>query len=476
MFNIPRRLFLKYLSIDIILSILSQIIKKIELLIDSWGLASCGRKAGDRLYLQTAPLQKDSFTTEPNDLKPKFSNVHLSKNGTPEQNISKLLEMVGGIESIFGKKDIVILKPNAQWWNQGMTNTNAMKQFIEEVLNIPEFSGEIIIAENHHYAKDNSRGWTTENRNGDFNYNELLAYFHERGFRNVTKYHWHDAGQNPQPRQGNAGNGKIVNGPRDGDGYVWRKDIVYVSPQNRKCMMTYPIFTSAYSNITIDLINGAWKDGKYIERQIKFINFSALNHHGSYAGVTASIKNLMGVVDMTCGYQGPTPKNFFNTHYIGYENTIRKIGMPLQWSFAHRKMDSLAKLVNRLVSSYGIFNFRYTGGALGYWMANIRKPDLNIITAEVVGYRSRTNPETSKRTKTILASTDPVALDYYAAKHVLLPATKNAGDNGTKYIKYNDPDMPPFKNFLIECQKHIGGNLDEDHIKVHKYDFSVNET
>ncbi len=83
----------------------------------------------------------------------------------------KVLEMVGGIEAIVDKKDIVILKPNAQWWNQGMTNTNAMKQFIEEVLGIPGFSGEIIIAENHHYAVDNSRGWTTKKRNGDFNYN-----------------------------------------------------------------------------------------------------------------------------------------------------------------------------------------------------------------------------------------------------------------------------------------------------------------
>ena len=121
---------------------------------------------------------------------------------------------------------------------------------------------------------------------------------------------------------------------------------------------------------------------------------------------------------------------------------------------------------------YGIFNFQYMGGALGYWMQHIRKPDLNIIRAERVGYGSRTDTGRSARAKTVLASRDPVALDYYAAKYVLLEAAKAAGEKGLRYVKYNDPDLSPFNDFLIECQKHAGGNLDESNINLHKYDFS----
>ena len=74
--------------------------------------------------------------------------IYEAKNGTPEQNMIKVIEMMGGINQFIGIDDIVVLKPNAQWWNQGMTNTDAMKGFIDLVLGIPGFKGEIIIAEN----------------------------------------------------------------------------------------------------------------------------------------------------------------------------------------------------------------------------------------------------------------------------------------------------------------------------------------
>ena len=127
------------------------------------------------------------------------STIYEVRNGTPEQNIEKVIEMMGGITRFIGEDDIIVLKPNAQWWNQGMTNTNAMKGFIELVLNIPRFRGEIIIAENHHFISilnSNNRGWTTKFRNGDFNFNELVEYFQYKGYRNITKYHWINAGLN----------------------------------------------------------------------------------------------------------------------------------------------------------------------------------------------------------------------------------------------------------------------------------------
>ena len=61
----------------------------------------------------------------------KNSKIYISKNGTPQQNMEKVIEMMGGIETYIQKNDIVILKPNLQWWNQGRTNLAAMKRLID---------------------------------------------------------------------------------------------------------------------------------------------------------------------------------------------------------------------------------------------------------------------------------------------------------------------------------------------------------
>ena len=93
------------------------------------------------------------------------SRVSIARGKTPEENMKVVFHRFGGIEKIVSSDNIVILKPNAQWWNQGMTNTNALKVFMEEVLSIPGFRGEIIIYDNHQFEEADGRGWTTEDRN-----------------------------------------------------------------------------------------------------------------------------------------------------------------------------------------------------------------------------------------------------------------------------------------------------------------------
>ena len=53
----------------------------------------------------------------------------------------------------------------------------------------------------------------------------------------------------------------------------------------------------------------------------------------------------------------------------------------------------------------------------------VRAPDLNILDCIWVSFESLTGypPETTRRTNMLLAGIDPVALDYYAAKHIMLP-------------------------------------------------------
>jgi len=122
-------------------------------------------------------------------------------------------------------------------------------------------------------------------------------------------------------------------------------------------MMTHPIFTSLHSGLTIDMKYGIWKDGKYIDVPLRLINFSALNHHSSYAGVTASIKNLMGIVDLTCGYPGNKPKGYYNMHYLGKENQLYKLGTRIREELRRRGFKILADIVKNVYQVLGISIF-----------------------------------------------------------------------------------------------------------------------
>ncbi|MBI5586777.1 MAG: DUF362 domain-containing protein [Deltaproteobacteria bacterium] len=360
-----------------------------------------------------------------------ISEVYVAKNGTPQQNVSKVVEMMGGIEKFIGKNDIVVLKPNAQWWNQGRTNLAAMKGFIDLVLNIPNFSGEVIIAENQHFMddtlpekeKDNIRGWTHLSEiNGDIdgvnhNINTLIELYAKKGHKNVTKYHWRDGGPKKKDAWGNGMNGGVVKGPWEGDGYVWTDIVYHFSPifgiKKWKVMMTYPVFTSSYSGITVDLKNGPFRrDGKgggeYLrDRQVRLINLPVLNSHGDDTGITSSLKNYMGITDLSCGAPGLTPKGYHNVHACG--------GTIFQYAKA---------------------------GPVGHFIKTIRKADLNITTAEWVGWGHRTDTSKATRMKTILAGTDPVSLDYYAAKYVVYPLSgariHNPDDTGSLIRRYLD--------------------------------------
>ena len=75
-----------------------------------------------------------------------LSRIYKSVNGTPEQNIEKVIELShGGIKGLIGFDDVVIIKVNGQQWNQGGNNLAALRRFIELILNRPGgFKGEII--------------------------------------------------------------------------------------------------------------------------------------------------------------------------------------------------------------------------------------------------------------------------------------------------------------------------------------------
>ncbi len=102
---------------------------------------------------------------------PAENTVYIVKNGDCFQNISKLWELMGGVTSIIDPDDVVIIKANGQWPNQGYTHTGCIKAVIDEILSIPSFSGEILICDNvQTYAKANETGFDADDWHRTNNY------------------------------------------------------------------------------------------------------------------------------------------------------------------------------------------------------------------------------------------------------------------------------------------------------------------
>ena len=96
----------------------------------------------------------------------------------------------------------------------------------------------------------------------------------------------------------------------------------------------------------------------------------------------------------------------------------------------------------------------------------VRRADLHITTAEWVGLSSRVDGPAA-RTRAVLAGTDPVALDFHAAKYILYP---NSG------ISVHDPENEkgPVCQYLAKAAETGAGILNEEHVAVESYDFARN--
>jgi hypothetical protein len=80
-------------------------------------------------------------------------------------------------------------------------------------------------------------------------------------------------------------------------------------------------------------------------------------------------------------------------------------------------------------------------GGMGTEMAQTRFPDLNILDAIWINAHPGSGPSTSydeaDQAGIIAASIDPAALDYWAAKNILMPAAREKGYDDLESM---DPD------------------------------------
>jgi hypothetical protein len=400
---------------------------------------------GVLLFGRDAFAKKTVKITMKEDIK---STVYRAVNGHPSENLSKVIDLMGGIETFVGPHDVVVIKPNVQWWNQGVPNLSALNTFVNLIMNRRGgFHGEVVLAENCHRGaspwESLHSGWAPVfSRNSDLdqinNFNELGGHLKKKYSDKFSICHLIDV---------DAGNRRVFS-PEEGTGYVYcdgTGGVPLISLDNgargddfREVIMTYPIFKTERGTL-VDFKNGIWEDGAYTDQPLKFINFAALNHHSTYCGATSTIKNYLGISDISGGpdphKNGKLTEKYYNFHSFPFN----------KWTPGPEP---------------GMI-----GAEIGVFLNTIRKADLNITTAEWIGLASRTEPPVA-RTKTVLASTDPVALDFHATKYLLYPNSK---------VPVHNPEdtQRPMNQYLLKCSETGGGVFDERHVTVKSYDFKT---
>ena len=286
--------------------------------------------------------------------------------------------------ALFNRDDVLILKVNSQWDERGGTNTDLVQAIVEGVLGHPDgFAGEIVIADNGQaqYGAAGSGGSLDWERNNAVDQTQSMRKVAERfsARHRVSTVSW--------DRLTSSRVEEYVRGdPRDG--YVVESS----ASQETGIIVSYPKFATRYGT-RISFKEGIWDSGSgsYDSGRLKVINVPVLKSHSIY-GVTASVKHYMGVVsDRLAGH---TP---------------------------HRSVGT---------------------GGMGTQMAQTRFPVLNVLDAVWINAAPGRGPRTSYSQATqvniIAASRDPVALDYWAAKSILLPAARELGYGGADSM---DPDL-----------------------------------
>jgi uncharacterized protein (DUF362 family) len=276
---------------------------------------------------------------------------------------------------IIASDDVVLLEINCQWAERGGTNTDLIRGVIQAVVEHPDgFKGEIIIADNGQAQfgserRGGSLSWTNAN-SADRKQSamDVIRYFQGRGDR-VTGVLW-DSFTAVRVQEFSAGDTR--------DGFVVESPI-----QNTGLEISYPKFTTEYKT-QVSFKEGIWDAAarSYNSEKLKIINMPVLKSHGTYQ-VTGAVKSYMGTTS--------------------------------------------DRLTNRRAhNSIGL-------GGMGTQMAGTRLPALNIMDMIWIGVdRGPSSTYSSaKETNKVAASLDPVALDYWASKNILMPeALKLPGGRG----------------------------------------------
>jgi uncharacterized protein (DUF362 family) len=290
---------------------------------------------------------------------------------------------VSGPDGIVAVDDVVVVKINYQWSERGGTNTDVLLGLIRAVLGHPDdFGGEVVVAENAQFAstEDFDRA---ENNAQDISQSphDVVTHYQGLGY-SVSHTDW-TLLRTTRVDEYSAGD--------DTDGYV-----VYPFDQDLNGAVSYPKFRTD-AGTAISLRDGIWDpvEGTYDRERLKLINLPVLKSHHAVYGVTAAVKNSMGVVTTSLGT---------NSHQA------------------------------------------VANGLMGALLGEIRPADSNLVDAIWVNANPFSGPATpyegATRRDELVASIDPVALDIWATREVLVPAFLENGYEPPWPYPSADPDDP----------------------------------
>ncbi len=293
---------------------------------------------------------------------------------------SAMLAPSSGPDGLIDPDDVVIVKINAQWAQRGGTNTDVLRGVIRAIVEHPDgFAGEVIVADNGQASGSVAR---LENNAEDTSQSpqDVAVDFAAEGW-SVSARLWDSLRYSSVQEygEGDMGDGYVLAGARD--------------PQT-SIIVSYPKFRSA-GGAYVSYKYGIWDDLQqvYEADRLVVINIPVLKTHSIYA-VTAAVKNHMGVI--TTGLS----------------------------------TDSHAG-VGR--------------GGLGSVLAEVRRPDLTILDCIWILARPGQGPASlyasASRRDELVAGVDPVALDVWAVKHILVPQIQVNGFTPPQYAA-QDPDNP----------------------------------
>lgn len=282
--------------------------------------------------------------------------------------------------------DVVLVKVNAQWKYRGCTNSDLVRGLIQRILDHPDgFSGEVVIIEN-------GQG------RGSLYCDTISGYDPNSGMHaNANDEHHSFMYLVDEVFKGKPVSAYLLDPVRAS--FIAADDHVR-DGYRRLENISYPCFTSRRGT-RIEVKEGVWANGAY-QQNLKLINVPVLKHHDRGGSeITAALKNFYGLLTMSDG-QSPA------RHY-----------------------QSLGETCGKMVVS-------------------LRPPVLNIIDAIWVSHQALNGypQENTFRANQILASQDPVALDYWAAKNVMYPINN---DNR------HHPDFPGIVAWLEAAQATING-------------------
>ena len=276
--------------------------------------------------------------------------------------LNKSAEHANGI---VGADNVVIIKANLQWDSQCSTNTDRIKGLINQIINHPDgFTGEIIVCDN---TQDLGSGINERDNNSeDTNQSiiDVVNTFKAKGYP-VYLLNWNTMYNDvaTEYSQNDMNNG-------------------YVYESSTK--ISYPKFRTPSSKYYVSLRYGIWDNASktYDKNKLCIVDFPVLKAH-SVAGATIAVKNWVGVLTTahsTERYGGFWPMH--NDYFFGSYALIAKV------------------------------------------MA-VTFPKLCIVDAAWTNTRVGNDLSALSKTNSLLASTDPVAVDWYAAKYILTPVAQS---------------------------------------------------